>query len=103
MFLSGQAPPIVHKTRLPTDYFYAFSKPRVWCLIPCLPKPKSQTYRILNAEDMTEVFVRQQIFGDVGKVVEVISILRRTEDIADVMFTDHFLKHTKNETMLEKT
>ena len=41
---------------------------------------------------MAVVFGRLEVLGDVGEVVEVVSVLTRAEDVPDLMFTHHLLQ-----------
>ena len=50
------------------------------------------THRAADAEHVAVVFVRQQVLGDVGEVVEVLPVLTCAEDVSDLMLTDHPLK-----------
>lgn len=54
------------------------------------------TYSALDREDMTVMFMRFQVLGDVGEVIHVVSILTRTEYVADLVLTDQLLKYSKS-------
>lgn len=54
------------------------------------------TYCALHTEHMAVVFARLYVPGDVGKEVEVLCVLARTEYVPDFMITDHFLQTTNH-------
>ena len=49
------------------------------------------TYSVFDTEDVAVEFTGGQVFSDVGEVVEVVSILTRTENVTDFMLTNHLL------------
>ena len=50
------------------------------------------THRVPDTEDMTVMFGSLEILGDVSEKVHVVTILTCTENVPDLVFTDHSLQ-----------
>ena len=57
------------------------------------------TYCAFDHENVAIVTICVQIFGDIGKIVEIITVLARTEDVPDLMFADNSLKYEAKDSM----
>ena len=55
------------------------------------------TDHVEGGEDVAVVVAGLEVLGDVGEGGKVVRVLRRTRDVADLMFSDDILKKRKRE------